>query len=680
MQDNVRQDFILSLATKIQADETVPAVHYASEVLRRDLRDGLTGRGPENRIRVVPDPHLQPEVYQAEVTEQEVLIRCGDDLGAVYGLFSVSEKYLHVKPLGWWMGLKPEVTDTVRIPRGTWASPAYAVRYRCWFVNDEVLLTGWHMEESQRAEVWKRVFEAILRCGGNMVIPGTDREYDGHRLCEMALERGLWITQHHTELLGARMFARAYPDLQPSYRAHPEAFEALWQEAIDRFAGRRVVWTIGFRGQGDKAFWHDDSGFDTAQKRGEFISSVMRRQMELVRARDPKAVFSTNLYGEMMGLYRQGFLQVPDGVIRLWGDNGYGKMVSRRQNNDNPRVDAMPDAGEKGQHGVYYHVSFYDLQAANHITMLQNPPGMIAEELKRILARHAGTLWNINVGSVKPHAFMLEIVSRMWRDGACDVRQAAEDFAGDYYGDRGAAELLLMYGQCAVPYGKNPDDRAGDQYYHFPLRTMIRALMRGEHDRPIPSLMWAADDISFLGQTESIGRRGWEGMQSWGAYVKKCREVMDRADEGAALRLRDTLLLQGIVHQTGCEGLYSFSQCAAHAVQGEYLQAFLWADRALEAHRRGYRAMHQVSGRFAHLYDNDCFAGVELTCRMLEGLRSWLRILGDGDMQYDWEKQYLVSPEEKKVVLQTHRTVQLSDDELCLRLKGEVDLKTAWQA
>jgi len=69
---------------------------------------------------------------------------------------------------------------------------------------------------------------------------------------------------------------------------------------------------------------------------------------------------------------------------------------------------------------------------------------------------------------------------------------------------------------------------------------------------------------------------------------------------------------------------------------------------------------------------------VELTCRMLEGLRSWLRIRGDGDLMYDWEKQYLVSSEEKRVVLQTHRTVQLSDDELCLRLRGEAELEEAW--
>jgi hypothetical protein len=254
---------------------------------------------------------------------------------------------------------------------------------------------------------------------------------------------GLWVTQHHSELLGARMFGRVYPDLTPSYGLYPEKYEALWQEAIDRYAGKRILWCIGFRGQGDHAFWDDDgAGFDTDEKRGRFISSVMRRQMELTRAKDPDALFSTNLYGELMGLYRQGFLTVPEEVVKIWGDDGFGRMISRRQENLNPRVDAMPGPEETGRHGIYYHVSFYDLQAANHITMLQVPVSLVIRELERVLERKADTLWNINVGSVRPHLFMLEIVRRMRRDGRCDPADAAREFAADYYGGGQAARVL----------------------------------------------------------------------------------------------------------------------------------------------------------------------------------------------------------------------------------------------
>lgn len=667
------ENFIFSRNTRIVADESLPPVRSAVEILKRDMAAGLRGNGPENVIRVCLDAGMAPETYQAEAGPEEIRLVCGDDLGAVYALLSVSSRLLGVKPLDWWMEIRPEVRDTVSVPCQQWASPEYRVRFRSWFINDEVLFTGWHSEENQRAEVWKRAFEAILRCGGNMVIPGTDREYDGRILNEMALDMGLWITQHHSEILGSRMFGRVYPDLTPSYTLYPDKYEGLWQEAIDRYAGRRVVWCIGFRGQGDHAFWDDDdAGYDTDQKRGAFISSVMRRQMELTRARDPQARFSTNLYGELMVLYRQGYLDVPEDVIKIWGDNGFSRMVSRRQENLNPRADAMPGEAETGSHGIYYHVSFYDLQAANHITMLQVPPRMVEEELERVLARGADTLWNINVGSIKPHLFMIDLVSRIWRDGGCDPEQAAREFARDYYGGASAAPVLTEYADSAVSYGPNPDDLAGDQYYHWPLRALARALLRGETDRPVASMLWAAGDRPFPEQVKAFARNVKPGTESWKRYVRLCRETAEQLDPDSGRRLLETMGVQGIIHAGGCESLYSFCQACLHSLQGNDLQAFLWADRALEANRQALAAMEGIGGRFAHLYDNDCFTGVAVTVRVLEAVRAWLRIRGDGERLFDWEKAYLIPVGETRVTLQSHRTQQLSDEELALRLRGSV--------
>ena len=87
-----------------------------------------------------------------------------------------------------------------------------------------------------------------------------------------------------------------------------------------------------------------------------------------------------------MELYRAGCLKVPEDVIKIWADNGYGKMVSRRQGNHNPRVCALPGEEEHGRHGIYYHVSFYDLQAANHMTMLPCPEEFVCSELAEVLA------------------------------------------------------------------------------------------------------------------------------------------------------------------------------------------------------------------------------------------------------------------------------------------------------
>jgi hypothetical protein len=110
-------------------------------------------------------------------------------------------------------------------------------------------------------------------------------------------------------------------------------------------------------------------------------------------------------------------------------------------------------------------------------------------------------------------------------------------------------------------------------------------------------------------------------------------------------------------------------------VNGDDLQAYLWTDKALQCHREALAAMNQVRGRFAHIYRNDCFAGVSLTIQVLESVRAWLRIRGDGEYLFKWEKQYLVPREEAILSLQSHRTLQLSDDELCLRLRGEILLE-----
>ena len=86
------------------------------------------------------------------------------------------------------------------------------------------------------------------------------------------------------------MFVQAYPELEPKFSLYPEKFRALWQQAIDRQKNTPTVWNIGFRGQGDKPFWEDDPQYDTPEKRGALISSLIREQYDLVKHSDPHAV------------------------------------------------------------------------------------------------------------------------------------------------------------------------------------------------------------------------------------------------------------------------------------------------------------------------------------------------------------------------------------------------------
>lgn len=146
-------------------------------------------------------------------------------------------------------------------------------------------------------------FEALLRCRGNTVIPGTDIENFVYR--EIARNMGLWVTHHHAEPLGAPMFARVFPHKKASYIENGDLFKRLWHQAIIEQQKDKVIWNIGFRGQGDRPFWVDDPTFDTDEKRGELISTIMRDQYELISEYQKDPVCCVNLYGEIAELYKK---------------------------------------------------------------------------------------------------------------------------------------------------------------------------------------------------------------------------------------------------------------------------------------------------------------------------------------------------------------------------------------
>ena len=655
--------FVLACDTPILLDTHALPVQNAADVLRRDLRRCLKETGGQQALALARDASLPEEDYRLCVGDGTATLRYGGDLGAVYGLYAISERFLGIAPLADWNGLPPPVSPRQEIPAGTYESPKRAVRLRGWFVNDEILLDGWAGASGDRLGMWRRIFETLLRLGGNMVLPGTDRKDDGEELAQMASDMGLWLTQHHAELLGARMFARAYPGVRPSYTEHPELFEALWEESARRLAGRRVVWAVGYRAQGDQAFWTLEKGFDTPSQRGGMISRVIARQMEIVRAHDPNALFCTNIYGEMAGLYRSGDLRVPAEVVKVWADNGYGRMVNRRDGNLNPRVSSMPQ-GEPGLNGVYDHVSFYDLQAANHLTMSPNDPRMLAGELQKALACGANAYWLINVGSIKPHLYLIDLMARLWNDGLADVEAHARQYAQTYYGSDAVGPLLLEYSRHTLPYGPNADDHAGDQYYHFVLRHIARALMAGQTREAVEALRWAADDASFSRQVFRIRRICEAGMSGWEPYVRRLEKMAGELDKRAGELLEDSLLLQARLHRDGCRALRDVCRAAERLRDGEPVDAFLLVHRALERCRDSVCALEAAQRNgFEGYYANDCFTNVRLSARVLEALRAWIRACHD-EQWYTWERRYLYAPGDREVRCRSHRTNQLTDDAL----------------
>ena len=672
--ESPKPHFTLSLNTEliIEGGKDLPIANVAA-ILKRDMEKTLEAPSAgQSRIRAAPpDPSLPAESWIIEVGPEEIVIRHSDSLGCVYALLFISEHWLGVTPFWFWNDQCFAKQPCVTIAAGLWHSPHYAVRFRGWFVNDEVLIDNWR-SEPENAVHWALVFETLLRCGCNMTIPGTDANSRKNR--SLAAGMGLRICHHHSEPLGAEMFLRIYPDKIPSYSLYPELFEKIWEESVIAQKEYTVFWGLGFRGQGDRPFWNDDASCQSERERGELISGVISRQYEIVKRHVENPVCCINLYGEITDLYRNGNLKLPDGVIKIWADNGFGRMVSRRQWNSNPRVYSLPAEDDRGPHGIYYHCSFHDLQASNHLTMSPNPADFLAAELGKALRAGAGEYWIINCGSIKGHVHTLDLVSAVWRDGALDVNAWRERYVKTYYGEKCAGAIASLFGEyaaCTAQYGPNEDDRAGEQLWHHPVRELLCAWMRGETEKGVQTLVWLAADAPFGEQAAVLEKICRGAVPRWKAFCEKCAELRPVLDEKARRLFDDSLYLSAMLHLHGALGALDFCESFSAYRSGDTMRSFLLAYESFTEYRNSLAALAGAEhGEWTGYYSGDCLTDVRLTAFCLDALVSYLRVLGDGADFHEWERAYLTQAAERNIMHLSSKQRAMTNEELAARLKA----------
>ncbi|WP_242876015.1 glycosyl hydrolase 115 family protein [Cellulosilyticum sp. I15G10I2] len=669
---------------KIVSEVSVEPVQWALKNLQRDIHKACfpsTRKGCQ--LFLEEKPSLTKECFSlvADPKNNRLCLYAGDELGFVYGLYEISRSILGITDFWFWND--QEIRQREEYPvsgQYRFDSKPYAVTFRGWFVNDEVLIRTWRINR-RKDEPWEMVFEALLRCGGNMVIPGTDKNSEGYR--GLASAMGLYVTHHHAEPLGAQMFARAYPDLTPSYRLYPDKFQELWQQGIQDQKELKVIWNIGFRGQGDRPFWDDDPKYQTQESRGELISHLIRMQYNMVKKELPDAVCCTNLYGEVMELYRGGYLDLPEDVIKIWADNGFGKMVTRCQENHNPRIPALPSGEEgRGSHGIYYHVSFYDLQAANHITMLQNSPEFVCRELQDVMKHGVKDYWLVNCSNIKPHVYFLDLLAKIWRNGTVDIEEHRRSYVTTYYGKKNESIIsacLADYPKYAISYGPNEDDHAGEQFATHVGRMLISQYMKQKEVRS-EHLLWATDSEDLRGQVQWYQKLCRTGEQNYKEYLRKCEKVNVEIIEekpgvsGTRRLFEDSLLLQVQIQYHCYAGAYMVCQSLMEAMDGQYQKSFYYAGKAREEYLTANTIMRsREHGKWHNFYENECLADIKQSAWLLEGLMSYVRNLGDGPHFYEWQRDFLYSEEDRRVMLILVMENHLKDQEIFALMKEKWD-------
>lgn len=673
-EDNIM--FILNALTHIIYEGNSIPVNNAISILKRDMNnvlndcsDCISGANSFTSIMLQPNTvsqnstKLSLEEYLISITPSCITISAGDDLGYIYALLYISEKYLGVKPFWFFMDQQFFKKDFIAISDNTIRSAKKAVRFRGWFYNDEVLMLKWKMNTNSN-EGYKMAFEALLRCGGNITIPGTDT--NSHLLRRIASDMGLYITHHHAEPLGSKMFVREYPDLTPNFFEHKDKFLKLWEDAVIEQKDEKVIWNLCFRGQGDAPFWcYDTSGrYDTDQKRGRLISDVIRLQMDIVKKYVKNPIFCTNLYGEVMELYKQGYIDIDPDVIKVCADNGYGKMVTRRRDELCLRVSSMPDASIKPPKGIYYHVSFYDLQAANHITMLPNSVEFVNRELHDVINNGGNDFFIINCSNVRPHVYFLDAIRKIWDGRDIDDKAHSVEFCNTYYAPALSKETALLYQEYTnsmIPYGKSEDEHAGEQFYTENIRILCNQFIKNRNETA-KTLTWLTGNVPFNQQTDYIMTLCEEHIIPLSNLFSHCLKISNQYNDTL---FNATIFLQTKIHYYCALGAIMFAKGNSYFNDSNYEYSFVAFGRSAKYFELARKSMLECEyGVWENFYHNDCLADIAHTAYMVKKVMGIVREYGDNVRHDAWQRKYTYSKGDSLVFLQLLISNHMTDDEI----------------
>ena len=199
-----KQTFVISRNTSVITDNMAdPVLKNAVDILQRDIQRVTTDQADTNQIDLVLQPDADQKVPDAfaihDVSPRKVEITAATTRGLMYGALAVSREVLGIDDFWYFMDTPIQKQPTVIWSDFSQHLPDFQTKYRGWFVNDELLIADWQDHDS-KAYVWDRIYETLLRVGGNLIVPGTDKESRFHRAG--ARDMGLIIAHHHAEQIG----------------------------------------------------------------------------------------------------------------------------------------------------------------------------------------------------------------------------------------------------------------------------------------------------------------------------------------------------------------------------------------------------------------------------------------------------------------------------------------------
>ncbi|WP_083823611.1 glycosyl hydrolase 115 family protein [Ochrovirga pacifica] len=366
-------------------------------------------------------------------TDNVLSVVGSDPLGAVYGIYEISER-IGVSPLYWWCDVKPQKQSEIVLKKVLETPKEPSVEYRGIFINDEEALTQWSKNTSPNKTnthpspaVYKRVFELLLRLKANAIWPAMmhrssyffeAKDENGVPINpKNAKEYGIWVGASHCEQMGRNNYdewydwAAAHKDMYDAvgeplwdYTVNPKAIEAYWQERLDESKDFNMIYTMGIRGVHDSPFRYDNMENPTLEKKVALLQKVIDRQREMIKntfgAEDavPQIFVPYEETGEIYngeskdGKEKCKGLELPEDIMMVWTEDNFAHA---RQ------LSTPKEQQRKGGNGIYYHIA-YQGWPTTYDWLYTTPMTIMQEELRKVYNNNARKFWIVNVGDIKP--------------------------------------------------------------------------------------------------------------------------------------------------------------------------------------------------------------------------------------------------------------------------------------
>lgn len=558
----------------VAASEPLP-VRTAAKDLCRDLEWVL--KTPSPLVEKLPDNGSAAIVISSSATntgingmESHAILRQGNTVrlvggdmrGAIYAIYSFSERFLDMPAWWFWAGWKPRTANYIGIADGTniaWQSPQ--VRWRGWFPNDTDLLSPWIQRDY--AAHWDRVLETMLRLKLNVLDVGEFSD-DSLRKLRLPRDRGLAVTTTHLAPFGAslrdwaeywRKQGRSTPP--PLRLAEMPLLEQFWEHHIRLAQKEKVemIWMIGLRGDGDKGFYKTfaDAPPDDAL-RAKVIEDVLRNQIALLQrvTGQPQPLMRTVIYDEASDYMAAGLLHPPELPNLIWN-------FSAARHDHFPAPDLRRYRAPAARPLGYY----FNVQFTNTGSHLADGEGPWKMELNHRMLLESGPnlqLSIVNSGNTREFPLTLSAHARMmWGFEAYDSDRFLEEFCQRYWGTQNGPQVAELYRDFFNAYWqqRKPDIQSFPRQYIFHDLRVARAardLMRATvvetaetdllGDRGIGYYRIVPEDSGASTKVEAVLNGNQQAVEKFSKVALRCDELALRLDVPGALFFDQSLRMQ----------------------------------------------------------------------------------------------------------------------------------------